>query len=700
MAPLTSGPSKERIRIAWASCPDGLREELRLLVWTFLNGELKHTFVRQRGTRMRTRVSRATARQTISTWFRFSRWLSERNVHTLAACDRAVLHEYAIMLREGANDRAYVHHQLTALTRLWAFDQLTAQSVGIARPPWDEDGFDDYLPAAGGGGGENKREALAEETMGPLLIWAIRVVEDLADDILAAYDEFRRLTEVAPTQPSTPAGRTALKYFLGPMAAAGGPIPATRKCGKTAFARTYIAGVTGASLHQVQSFYKDHCLAPMVAARPGPCPLSTHITGRIAGHPWREAIDYNEAIALRKHLVAAAFIVCAYLTGARPQEVLGMRSGCCPEPSQDGNPGRHLIRIHPEDVADDPEEDGNDGDETEDASEPHLLIRSHHFKTATDPDSGNYRPAERPVPWVAITPVVNAIRVLERIVPEGELLFGSAMHNPSYAHLRTGALGQLAVRERIDEFVAWVNVEATAQGLPGEVIPPDPYGGLGLARFRRTLAWHIARRPGGLVALAIQYGHMRTALDRDESGRYGSRSRRGIHDLVDVETALATADAAADLHERFQDGEGVSGPAARRALLEASTGPLFRGALVKSDFARKHALARRHLARDGGVLYDNPHALLLCLYKRDRALCEQDGQHDAPSLERCVAGCGNTVRTDQHAALLRERASHLERKAARLPGPIGDRLRRNAGRLRSWADEHDRTRFTRQETTA
>ncbi|GGV01580.1 hypothetical protein GCM10010211_81080 [Streptomyces albospinus] len=93
-------------------------------------------------------------------------------------------------------------------------------------------------------------------------------------------------------------------------------------------------------------------------------------------------------------------------------------------------------------------------------------------------------------------------------------------------------------------------------------------------------------------------------------------------------------------------------------------------------------------------------ALLLCLYKRDRALCAKDGQHDAPSLDQCVPGCGNTVRTDQHAARLRQRADDLDRKAARVPGPLAERRSASAARLRELADEHDRTRFTLQENPA
>ena len=50
-----------------------------------------------------------------------------------------------------------------------AFDQLSARPNGIERPPWEELGIDDYLPAATTAGGENATEPLAEQTIGPLL---------------------------------------------------------------------------------------------------------------------------------------------------------------------------------------------------------------------------------------------------------------------------------------------------------------------------------------------------------------------------------------------------------------------------------------------------------------------------------------------------------------------------------------------------
>ncbi|WP_217200862.1 hypothetical protein [Streptomyces buecherae] len=58
---------------------------------------------------------------------------------------------------------------------------------------------------------------------------------------------------------------------------------------------------------------------------------------------------------------------------------------------------------------------------------------------------------------------------------------------------------------------------------------------------------------------------MRTAV----SAGYASRSRDGIHDLLDIETARSTADTLATLAADRAAGGGMSGPAARRAILAA-----------------------------------------------------------------------------------------------------------------------------------
>ena len=659
LAPLTENPSASKKAIRWAPWPASLQEEMRLATWNLINGQLRPTFLQGHGSRMRTRLSLSDTYNTTTQWRQFARWLEERGTGSLAECGTSVLHEYGQYLRDMSHNRRPVLKSLVALTRLWAFDQLSARPNGVGRPPWDELGVDDYLPAATTAGGENVTEPLAEQTIGPLLTWAMRMVDDLSGDILAGWAERQRLTGAARASTSTPAGLAALQAYLRPMSAGQDPLPAIMVNGKPAVARTYIGGITGASRSQVGQVITREGLAAAAAQRPGPCPMDVPVTGRIAGKPWRTLLDFNEAPVLMRHLGTAAFVVCAYLTGMRPGEILGLRTGCCPAPASgpDGRPGRHLIR-------------------------------GHEYKTATDED-GNHQSggAEREAPWVAITPVVNAIRVLERMVPAGHLLFDHHAHDLPGSRAGTGSLKVSALRDRIEDFVTWANREAASHGLAGEVIPADPHGNIGLSRFRRSLAWHIARRPNGLVALAIQYGHMRTAFDWATEG-YGSRSRDGIHDLIDLETARAVANTVAALHDDLGNGGGISGPAARRAIKAAATAPRFAGTPITL------ASARKLLANEDAMIYDNPHALVLCHYKRDRALCHREGVKDAPSLDHCVPGCGNIARTDQQAAQLRDRALALENQAEHVPQPVADRLRASAARLRDQAGKHDRTRIT------
>lgn len=65
------------------------------------------------------------------------------------------------------------------------------------------------------------------------------------------------------------------------------------------------------------------------------------------------------------------------------------------------------------------------------------------------------------------------------------------------------------------------------------------------------------------------------------------------------------------------------------------------------------ARARKLLKNEDAMIYDNPHALVLCHHKREKALCHRDEVRDAPRLDRCVPGCGNIARTDQQVAQLR-----------------------------------------------
>lgn len=669
LAPLIDNPSTQLISIHWKNCPAPLLDQVKRTTWTMINGRLRPTYLKGRGSRSRARTGPADMQMACYEWMRLARWLHERRIISLADCTEDIWRAYIPERWTSGTTRARAERVCAQLTDLWAFDQLSARPTGVSRPPWETEGVDDFLPAADGKTrGENSAEPLDPQVLGPLLVWAIRFVDDFADDILAAWTEKQRLTTLAAANESSPEGRTALKEFLLPLIRAGAPLPAVRMHGRMRLAGTYLSALTGASRNQTYRFAQQHPLSTLVGERPGPCPLQVPVTGHISGKPWRKHMDFYEAVELMKHLGTAAAIICLYLTGMRPQEVQGLRSGCCPEPESaaDGTPGRHLIR-------------------------------SQHYKNVTD-DDGNHISAgeEREVPWVAITPVVHAIRVLERMVPEGELLFSANHHDFSGQRDLHGTLKITSLTRRIEDFVAWANSESEAHSLPDQAIPDDPHGAIRLSRFRRSLAWHIARRPGGLVALAIQYGHMRTVLDARTSSGYGSRSRGGMHSVLDVETALAAAETAARLRDQAAAGEKISGPAARRALTAAADTPRFEGRIVPPTFARK---AAKFLARDGVVLYDNPDAFVICAFKHDNALCEPEPGATAPRQYECKEGCGNAVRTDTHALRLREKADEVDRAAPYVPEKLAKRMRRNADNLRKTADAHDTTAQTAEALT-
>jgi hypothetical protein len=60
-------------------------------------------------------------------------------------------------------------------------------------------------------------------------------------------------------------------------------------------------------------------------------------------------------------------------------------------------------------------------------------------------------------------------------------------------------------------FVDWVNADANrlADRIP---LANGQRWHLTTPQFRRTLAWFIARRPGGVIAGAIQYRHQRVQM--------------------------------------------------------------------------------------------------------------------------------------------------------------------------------------------
>ena len=111
--------------------------------------------------------------------------------------------------------------------------------------------------------------------------------------------------------------------------------------------------------------------------------------------------------------------------------------------------------------------------------------------------------------------------------------------------------------EDLAAFVEWVNTRCAHRG--ARAIPLDSHGPLNITRFRRTLAWFIRRRPRGLVAGSIQYGHVHTRLLQGYAGDYDA----GFIDELAFEDFLARLEQLADDEEAMRAGEKVSGPSAQ-----------------------------------------------------------------------------------------------------------------------------------------
>jgi hypothetical protein len=310
-----------------------------------------------------------------------------------------------------------------------------------------------------------------------------------------------------------------------------------------------------------------------------------------------------------------------------------------------------------------------------------LLMTGRHWKGVRD-DAGEFVPEGeiRHDPWVVVEPVTAAVTALENLHDE-QLLFPNRLG----ARAETGARfrdGRARGTQNMSDDL--VNSYCTRTGR-SDTIPIDAdQRSIQPRQFRRTLAWFIARKPRGIVAAAIQYGHVKVQMTVGYAGTYAS----GFPDDLAFEELLTRLDMLADSHEHLTAGEHVSGPAAGEYRQRVEEAQRFAG----------HVLTTRREAR---TLFSNPDlqiypgAGMTCVFDPQRAACRID-RDDAdtrrtPDLSDCRAHCANMARTDGDIDALRDQAAQLAEVAndAIAPEPRTVRYRHELGRLRTLIDEHD-----------
>ncbi|MGW5312882.1 hypothetical protein ACWEQ0_23740 [Nocardia thailandica] len=597
----------------------------------------------------------------------FVDWVAAHGRDRLGQLEGRDIDDYLEHVRAAEVSHGAQEDLLAAVVRLWTYRPLLAPADRLPpAPPWNGERAHRLL--GGLRNSELTTPRIPPATMTGLLSWALRFVEDLADDIIDAHHLAQQLAERgrAHRRPDTyyrhrPSADLAgeLRGLVRAFSRMGIALPARPSTADPA-TLTYDLAYLGKLLGvRAQKLDRPDCLAvlddsglPLRCGRPLPLTPAARIDGQV----WRAApIEDTEAPILARHLTTACFIIVAYLSGMRPGEALALERGCLHR-----DPGTGM-----------------------------LTVRGRHWKGVRD-ESGTTVPEGqiRPDPWVVVEPVATAITVLSRLHTQPLLFPNRFITAPASApsrRYRDGAARSAGSMSRdLDGFLAWVNTYCEANRRTDSIPPDLDHPSIFPRRLRRTLAWFIVRKPRGAVAAAIQYGHLNVAMTLGYAGTYAS----GFPDDLAFEQWLARLDLLTEAHEHLNAGEHVSGPAAAEYRHRVQAGQRFAGHILKTT-------------REARTLLTNPDLQIYqgdgmtCVFDPQRAACRTSdgtgGVRRTPDLTDCRPNCANIARTDRDITAVAELATSLTKLAddPLAPTPRRARLRHELDRLRTILADHD-----------
>jgi hypothetical protein len=477
---------------------------------------------------------------------------------------------------------------------------------------------------------ENRTQRIPEAISGPLISAAVFYVQTASGDILAALREVTEL-EAARTRLSLTPGqaKARLDGFIARRRQQGRGIPAlpvfklanrpgaaiTDGVVQAANYRTValLAGVTEGSCRRHQRLLAT--AGRQLGFEAGG--LDTPIAPWPAtGQPWRPRLDPASLYAELYHLRTACWVVIAYLSGMRDEEVRELRRDCAfTEPGDDGR--------------------------------TRYKLRGRVYKGRSL--SGDQ--AE----WVVLDVVHQAVAVLLQVNDDPTHLFGYH-RGDDYGYVLLGSMPKRLGRFRDHLNDLFSTPEAryipsdtstltSADTDDAQTVGPDQPGvpwAFTTRQFRRTLAWHIAHQPFGIVAGARQYKHARHLIF---SG-YAGTSASGFAAEVAAEEATARLDYAEDLYRDWNDGGRSTGGAGARIDAEFTRIRRELGDLpgVIASPARLRTMLR-HLTTTlhPGILND-------CFYNSATAVCRKQAKalgRPLPLHNLCLS-CPNARRSSVH----------------------------------------------------
>ncbi|ABM06519.1 hypothetical protein AB0333_06410 [Citricoccus sp. NPDC079358] len=648
----------QKYSINFRHFPPAWQQPVKAYLWTLINDETPRPV--PGGPSAPKPLALSSIAQLPARLRRIISWFDEHGHDSLQAASPQVLDRFLAELGETNLGFAQKRQIITETRRLWAYRDLVPPKLRLPDgSPWHEETARDLLSHRRKRTG-NLTPRIGDETLVPLLSWALRFIEDFAPDITAAYHEY--CTLLGSGYRHTPAGaretpvpdsrKTALRAVLKNLRAHGLSLPGQPgPDGEPIINWAHLARLTG-FFGSTHARWDRDILAGSGLSVDSNSYLMARCTAQLDGRLWHGSfIAWEEAVPLAVHLQTACFIVIAYLSGMRPGEVLSLKRDCHRQ-----DPRTNLHELH--------------GTRWKGA-------RNHHGAKIPEGQA-------RQNPWIVHPLAALAIDVLERL-HSMDLLFPrtlrpQALRGTTPRTDRRAGNGQTAAKtvSDITSFIHWVN-EYCARRQRSDCIPDDPDGRITPSRFRRTLAWHIARRPRGLVAAAIQYGHVADLVTQGYSGSYDS----GFPNELAMERWLERIERITDIDQYLDAGGHVSGPAADK--LRERTGR------ATAKFAGRPLPTRRQAEK----LLQDPSLQIFkgdglhCVFDQATALCAR--QANGPDLGRCRSACANIARTDTD--ILQVQASRDLIAQDRLAPPIRyERIRQVGDRLTGIINNHEQGR--------
>ncbi|WP_157928633.1 hypothetical protein [Mycobacteroides abscessus] len=540
---------------------------------------------------------------------RFCLWLHSQD-YRLEQVNNDQLLEYQAYLRTVLSTAGSRHAALVAVRLLWTYrEQL--KTWRLDADPRDIPDFGE--PIRKSAIAENRTDRIPEDVLGPLLRWALRFIDDFGPDIIAAKNRRISLSAKQDHSPSPGAACTRLDRYLRAQRAAGRPLPGYQGQ-PNALRIAQLARVSRKTIWRHRAMLQntiDVIGVDKASYLDGP------ITGRVFGETWTIGIATQDshpmaASRLARMLQAACYILIAYLSGMRDSEIKHLQRGCLTVLRDDeGTPYR-------------------------------WLVTSLAFKGEQDPEGVK-------ATWMIGEPAARAVVMLEQLHAANQpWLFAPVPLGPGMgpaSRSTTEAMIGTATINALNEFVDWVNAYCDTRGFDDRIpdVKNKPWR-LTTRQFRRTLAWFIARRPGGAIAGAIAYRHLSVSMFEG----YAGTSASGFRAEVEAEQALERGEHLLDMIEHHQH-RTATGPAAQELerrldnLAAAASG--FEGNVI-TDARRLRRLMK---TADPQIF---PSRYVTCIYDPDKALCHRQlDESPKPSTARCAPlNCHNVALTDDNRA--------------------------------------------------